>query len=70
MDGLKGEAKEQLTPRELEVARLVHEGLRNREIAQRLACAPGTVKVHMSRILSKTGLTNRTQIAVWQQYWQ
>ena len=53
-----------LTPRELEVAALIAEGLSNREIAARLFLSDGTVRNHISMILEKTGLQHRTQIAV------
>lgn len=53
-----------LTPRELEVVKLVAGGLSNSEIAARLYLADGTVRNHISTILEKTGLTHRTQIAV------
>ena len=52
-----------LTPAELEVIRLVGEGLRNDAIAQRLFIAPGTVKVHLSHIFTKLGITTRTELA-------
>jgi len=52
-----------LTPAELEVARLVGEGLRNDAIARRLFIAPGTVKVHLSHIFAKLGITTRTELA-------
>ena len=52
-----------LTPAELEVARLVSEGLRNDAIARRLFIAPGTVKVHLSHIFAKLGITTRTELA-------
>jgi len=54
----------ELTPRELEVAALVAEGLSNAQIAERLFLADGTVRNHISTILEKTGLEHRTQIAV------
>ena len=54
----------ELTPRELEIAALVSEGLSNPQIAQRLFLADGTVRNHISIILEKTGLDHRTQIAV------
>jgi DNA-binding NarL/FixJ family response regulator len=54
-----------LTPRELEVAHLVAEGLTNRQIAERLAIAPGTTRIHVERILRKLGLTSRVQVATW-----
>jgi DNA-binding CsgD family transcriptional regulator len=52
-----------LTPTELQVARLVAEGLRNDAIAQRLFIAPGTVKVHLSHIFTKLGITTRAELA-------
>ncbi len=54
----------QLTEREFEIVRLVAEGLDNREIAARAHLGEGTVRNHVSAILSKLGLKNRTQIAV------
>ena len=54
----------QLTEREREVVRLVAEGLDNREIAARACMGEGTVRNHISDILAKLGLRNRTQIAV------
>ena len=53
-----------LTPAELEVVRLVGEGLRNDAIARRLFIAPGTVKVHLTHIFTKLGLTTRAELAV------
>jgi DNA-binding CsgD family transcriptional regulator len=52
-----------LTPRELEVARLLAEGLTNAELARRLFISPRTAAVHVSNILSKLNLTSRTQVA-------
>ena len=52
-----------LTPAELQVARLVSEGLRNDAIARRLFIAPGTVKVHLSHIFAKLGITTRAELA-------
>ncbi|MFC5751833.1 LuxR C-terminal-related transcriptional regulator [Actinomadura rugatobispora] len=54
-----------LTPRELEIAALVTEGLTNREIAGRLVIAKRTVDSHVEHILSKLAFTSRTQIAAW-----
>jgi len=54
-----------LTPREREIATLVAEGLTNPQIAERLAIAPGTVRIHVERILGKLGLTSRVQVATW-----
>jgi NarL family two-component system response regulator LiaR len=62
---------ELLTPREQEVLRLIAEGLDNRAVAERLAIAEKTVKVHVSNLLGKLGLAHRTQAAVlaWRSGW-
>jgi DNA-binding NarL/FixJ family response regulator len=54
-----------LTPRELEVIRLMAEGQSNRTIAGRLNLTEAAVKVHIRRVLRKLGATNRTQAAIW-----
>jgi len=53
-----------LTERELEVARLVAQGLSNPEIAQRLFLGEATVKTHLAAATAKLGVTNRVQLAV------
>jgi len=52
-----------LTPTELQVVRLVAEGLRNDAIARRLYLSPGTVKNHLSHVFTKVGVTNRAELA-------
>lgn len=54
-----------LTQRELEVIRLVGEGRSNREIADILVISGKTVKAHVSNILGKLGLDDRTQMAIY-----
>ncbi len=59
--GVSSGGPEPLTPRELEVLRLMGQGRSNAEIADMLAIAPRTAKVHVQNILSKLGATNRTE---------
>jgi DNA-binding NarL/FixJ family response regulator len=55
---------DELTPRELDVLRLVAEGKTNTEIGQSLFISVGTVKMHLERIIRKLGVSDRTQAAV------
>lgn len=54
-----------LTQREGEIARLVADGLTNREIAESLTLSVRTVETHVDRILTKLGFHNRTRLASW-----
>jgi DNA-binding NarL/FixJ family response regulator len=55
---------EKLTEREVDVLRLIARGLNNSEIAARLHLSDGTIRNHVSAILSKLGVSDRTQAAV------
>ena len=53
-----------LSPRETELVQLVRQGLRNRDIADRLGITEGTVKVYLHTVFEKTGVANRTELAI------
>ena len=53
-----------LSPRERELVGLVRQGLRNRDIAERLGVTEGTVKVYLHSVFEKTGVANRTELAI------
>jgi DNA-binding NarL/FixJ family response regulator len=53
-----------LTPREQQVAELVSKGMKNREIAEELSIATGTVKIHLMHIFEKTGIRDRFELAL------
>jgi DNA-binding NarL/FixJ family response regulator len=55
---------EELTPRELEVLRLMAEGLPNKTIARQMEISEHTVKFHVNAILGKLGVTSRTEAVV------
>jgi NarL family two-component system response regulator LiaR len=59
------ENPEPLTERETEVLRLIAQGRANKEIAAALVIGEKTVKTHVSNILSKLGVSSRTQAALY-----
>ncbi|MBL7162723.1 MAG: response regulator transcription factor [Anaerolineales bacterium] len=67
MEEISGDAPslESLTPREPEVLKLIAQGQDNREIAESLVISEKTVKTHVSNILSKLQLADRTQAAIF-----
>jgi DNA-binding CsgD family transcriptional regulator len=59
-----GRGWESLTPTEMRVVELVAEGLTNPQIGERMFISRGTVKVHLSHIFAKLGITTRSELAV------
>jgi DNA-binding CsgD family transcriptional regulator len=56
--------RRQLTPQELQIALLVADGSRNRDIAASLFLSPKTVEAHLTRVYRKLGISSRTQLTV------
>jgi DNA-binding NarL/FixJ family response regulator len=65
LQGGDGRARALLTPRELEIVRMVVAGLGNREVAERLFISEGTVKTHLHAIYEKVGVKGRMQLAAY-----
>ena len=56
---------ESLTPRELEILRLVADGLSNEEIGKKILISQKTVKTHLTNIFDKLQVNNRIKAALW-----
>jgi DNA-binding NarL/FixJ family response regulator len=63
-DASAHQAAETLTPREIEIVRMVAQGLRNKGIAERLSISEGTVKVHLHNIYEKFGVDGRLELVL------
>jgi len=59
-----GNALAQLTPTQMKVLRGVHSGYLNKQIAFELGIAEATVKAHMTALMRKLNVRNRTQVAI------
>jgi DNA-binding NarL/FixJ family response regulator len=57
----------ELTPREVEVLRLVRDALANKQIGRRLGISERTVKAHLTSVFARIGVTDRVQAALWAQ---
>jgi DNA-binding NarL/FixJ family response regulator len=61
------EASRLLTPREIEIVRMIAQGLRNRAVAERLSISEGTVKIHLHNIYEKLGVDGRLALVLFAQ---
>jgi DNA-binding NarL/FixJ family response regulator len=61
------EASRTLTPRELEIVRMIAQGLRNKAIADRLSISEGTVKIHLHNIYEKLRVDGRLELMLYAQ---
>lgn len=61
------EASSVLTPREIEMVRMVARGLRNKEMSEQLAISEGTVKIHLHNIYRKLKVENRVELILFAQ---
>jgi len=64
---VRAKVREVLTPREIEIVRMVARGLSNREVGERLFISEGTVKTHLHTIYEKLDLNGRVQLANYAQ---
>jgi len=63
-DGSPPDTSVRLSPREIEVAAMVAQGLTNDEIGARLFLSPATAKTHVNRAMTKVGARDRAQLVV------
>jgi DNA-binding NarL/FixJ family response regulator len=61
------EAGKSLTPRELEIVRMVAQGMRNKVVAEKLCISEGTVKIHLHNIYEKLGVDGRLELVLYAQ---
>ncbi len=61
------EASKILTPRELEIVKMIAQGLRNRAIAERLTISEGTVKIHLHNVYEKLNIDGRLELMLYAQ---
>jgi two-component system, NarL family, nitrate/nitrite response regulator NarL len=66
-EAIRGEVSQMLTAREIEIARMVAQGLRNRVISERLGIAESTVKVHLYNIYQKLEIEGRVELVLFAQ---
>lgn len=67
LDGRGKSLRDDLTPRELEIVRMVGRGLRNREISAQLSISEGTVKIHLHNVYEKLGVGGRLELLLYAQ---
>jgi DNA-binding NarL/FixJ family response regulator len=66
-DGGRRAAGATLTPREREIVRMVAQGLRNRDVGERLFISEGTVKIHLHNVYEKLGVDGRLELVLYAQ---
>jgi len=66
-DQSRQKVREVLTPREIDIVKMVASGLANREIGEKLFISEGTVKTHLHSVYEKLGLKGRVQLANYAQ---
>ena len=64
-DRLRAPSRPELTARELDVLRLVAQGMANKQIGRALGITERTVKAHLGRVFRELGVLDRTSAALW-----